>query len=129
MLTEKTINVIKDKCTMDLLKDLLIRNGNNDPLIPSSDESLVAGFIKYTWQQLVYYSLPVKGGIIISFDKIFSIINDENNWTQRLNSINKDNLGLTDLAGLGLGLLMLQNGLHKAQGSGNRTQSTVQLDD
>jgi len=40
-----------------------------------------------------------------SFEKAFSIIDNEENWNQTLDGINKQNLGLTGLAGTGLLLL------------------------
>ncbi|MGE5458042.1 MAG: hypothetical protein ACM3RX_06785 [Methanococcaceae archaeon] len=40
-----------------------------------------------------------------NIDKLLIYINDEGNWQTRLNNLQKDNLSLSGLAGLGLGLL------------------------
>jgi hypothetical protein len=72
----------------------------------TNDEILVNNFAAIAWQKLIYYpyikedtQLPQITG------KAFNIIDDEENWTRRLDKLNKDNMGLTGLAGLGLELM------------------------
>jgi len=43
-------------------------------------------------------------------NKMFNIIDDENYWSSHLDKLNKDNMGLKGLAGLGLGLMNLGSG-------------------
>ena len=42
----------------------------------------------------------------------FPVIDDEKNWNNRLDNLNNENIGLTGLAGLGMGLLLSINGSH-----------------
>jgi len=70
------------------------------------EDSLVNGFIKNAWQQLIYEPYSTNGEQLCSMaENVFQIIDNEENWNNRLDSINKNNLGLTGLAGIGLGLL------------------------
>jgi len=82
-----------------------------------SDESKVCSIIKETWQSLIYdpYNNDVDDQLN-RFNRIFQIIDAEENWNNRLDNLNKNNLGLTGLAGIGLGLLKTQSSGHGAQG-------------
>ena len=81
------------------------------------DESKVCSFIKETWQSMIYdpYNYDVDDQLN-RFNRIFQIIDAEENWNNRLDNLNKNNLGLTGLAGIGLGLLKTQSSGHGAQG-------------
>jgi hypothetical protein len=91
-------------------RDLLREQMNNTKLEEHnnllSDEIAIDCFIKNSWQQIVYepyFTSEQKHGN--SLNRVFSAIDSEDNWNSRLDSINKNNLGLTGLAGLGIGLL------------------------
>jgi hypothetical protein len=116
-LAAKVRVVVSDKTIVDLLMDLL-NNEKVDKLLEDiKGETLVDNFIKITWQQLVYQQYFIKKLEITSIiGKVFNIIEDEESWTERLNKLTKDNLGLKGLAGLGLGLLEAQSSEHSAQG-------------
>ena len=76
-------------------------NRNND-----SDDKILADLQSLNLQKLVYE--PYINGNMSdsdSFEKAFSIIDNEENWNRTLDGINKHNLGLTGLAGVGLLLL------------------------
>jgi len=109
-LTEKATDSVKDYSVRDLLKRILEKVDSEKVLSSPPDETYVSDFIKNTWQQIVYAPYCTDGqGLIFQFDEIFSIIDDEDNWNKRLETINKENLGLTGLAGLALGLLRAQS--------------------
>jgi hypothetical protein len=70
------------------------------------DEILVSNFSSLAWQKLVYF--PDKNNVTQLSQitaKVFKIIDDEENWDQRLDNLNRKNMGLTGFAGLGLGLM------------------------
>jgi hypothetical protein len=105
-LTGYLLPYINDPVTKDLLAELLQSNLFEENLNELSDEIGIDSFVKITWQQIVYE--PYIGTNLESgdsFGKIFSIIDNEENWNRRLDNLNKNNLGLTGLAGLGLGIL------------------------
>lgn len=60
-------------------------------------------FIKRSWQRLIYQDYTTAN--YPDINKLLLYISDEENWKSRLNNLKKDNLGLSGLAGLGLGLL------------------------
>lgn len=72
------------------------------------EEELVESFVKTTWYNLVA-TLDKTGSDISIIEKAFSIIDNEEDWNQRLDKLNVSNLGLTGLAGIGLGLINVRN--------------------
>jgi hypothetical protein len=105
-LVEKSMETVKDNTVRDLLKSIIEKVNGGEVHKDLPDEKDVSDFIKNTWQQLVYSPYITYGqGMVFQFDEIFSIIDDEDNWNKRLENLNKENLGLTGLAGLALGLL------------------------
>lgn len=122
-LLRKTIQITGKKETTNLLKELQKRLDNEIFNEETSDENLVSGLIKTSFHSLIYNLLPNGDNRLpVETTRVFSIIDDEDNWEERLNNLNNDNLGLDGLAGLGLGLLMLQTGFFKvkAQSSEHR---------
>ena len=74
--------------------------------IPANDsitENDLNVFIKSAWQRLIYQDYTTASHPHI--EKLLMYLSNEENWKTRLNNLKKDNLGLTGLAGLGLGLL------------------------
>lgn len=74
--------------------------------IEMDDELFVNNFAAMAWQKLVY-SPYIKEDLRLSqiSSKTFEIIDDEENWSLRLDKLNRDNIGLNGLAGLALGLM------------------------
>jgi hypothetical protein len=100
---------INNIVTRDLFKEFLTKSKLETNSNRSSEETDVDSFIKNSWQQLIYapnFALEQKQRE--SFSKIFSIIDKEDNWARSLDNLGKNNLGLTGLAGLGMGLLRSQ---------------------
>lgn len=62
------------------------------------------------------YTLYINGDVLEYdlFERAFKVIDNEENWNQRIDKIDKNNLGLTGLAGLGLYLLN-KGGLNNIQ--------------
>lgn len=79
------------------------RKKSNTPENDLSEKDL-KDFVKRTWQRMVYqdYYSVLKD---YSIEKLLQFIENEENWKDRLNNLNKESLSLTGLAGLGLGLL------------------------
>jgi len=71
-----------------------------------SDDKRLADLQSLNLQKLVY-GMDIQDELLKgdSFEKAFSIIDDEETWNRTLDGINKHNLGLTGLAGVGLLLL------------------------
>ena len=74
---------------------------------------LYSSFIKQSTKELIN-----------SPDNIFSIIEKEENWSNMLDNLNKNTLGLTGLAGVGLGILNAAQSseLRDKQEAGSREQ-------
>jgi len=83
----------------ELMKEELTNGENGDDLILEYLQSV-------NIQKLVY-GIDVQGELLKgdSFEKAFSTIDNEENWNRTLDGINKNNLGLTGLTGVGLLLL------------------------
>lgn len=109
-LTETVIATVKDSKVKETLKAIMNSNykiANKGEVV--EDEIEVRNFIHSTWQQLVYEPYIIcEKQLPDRADKIFLIVNNEENWDKRLDNINKNNIGLTGLAGLGLGMLRAQ---------------------
>lgn len=70
------------------------------------DETFLNNFASLSWQKLVYSPYMKEDPQLHQIaGKAFKIIDDEENWDQRLDNLNGKNMGLTGLAGLGLGLM------------------------
>lgn len=102
---------IWDICAKDLKPPYIsLVNRSNETNLEFEKETEVAEFVKSTWHSLVYKpyvvsSSPDEGSQI----RAFEIIDNEEDWNVRLNRLNKNNLGLTDFAGIGLGLMNIIN--------------------
>lgn len=109
LLLRLTENIISSVANTDLQKKLCTILKKKKGQIfdtDSSEDVMVNNFTKKTWQQLVYKPYLTKAKLLQDpAGKIFSIIDDEANWAKRLDKLNKYNMGLTGLAGLGFGLL------------------------
>jgi hypothetical protein len=82
----------------------------------ADDEKSADMFSSLAWHKLIFGPYVVKDNELLPYnERIFSIIDNEENWSARLDRLNKENIGLNGLAGLGLGLLAQSTGL-RAQG-------------
>jgi hypothetical protein len=105
-LTEKIIPCISDKALQSTFRKILKKADIKVTDINSADDNLADQFIKYSWQQLIYAQYIKEDYASLNNDKrVFSIIDNEGNWNWRLDNLNKNNLGLDGLAGIGLGFL------------------------
>lgn len=88
------------------LKKLLEKDNETLFDLEIQDYILINSFIKYTWQLLVYAPY-INRNDKYSFlgEKVFQIIDNETNWNNRIDGLNNENIGLTGLAGLALGIL------------------------
>lgn len=116
------VNDIKTKNKFSVIVNNYLKKGYGALV---AGEELVNSFICRAWQQVVYgtYCFTNKKNIKAhaSFKDVFVIIDNEEDWNKRLDGLNKNNIGLTGLAGLGLGLLAESGGL-KAE---SREQLTI----
>lgn len=72
----------------------------------NKDDTLTHIYSSITWQRLIYFPYLKDENFLPDFnEKVFNIIDDEENWSNLLDNLNKDNIGLTGLAGLGFGLM------------------------
>ncbi len=123
-LVEKSIETVKDNSVRDLLNSMVEKIESEKTRKDQPYETDVSDFIKNTWQHIVYESYYSDSFYSELFQKaLVRLIEDEENWNGRLNELTKDNLGLTGLAGLGLGLLKLMDNRQHVQIQGLREQS------
>jgi len=123
-LVKKLIETVKDNAVRDHLKSTVEKIDNEKIHKDQPYETDVSDFIKNTWQHIVYESYYSDSFYSELFQKaLVRLIEDEENWNGRLNELTKDNLGLTGLAGLGLGLLKLMDNRQHVQIQGLREQS------
>jgi len=111
LLTEKVVSIVNDQDTKNTLKTILGQKADEVKVIDVSVEAITSDFIKGACRWLIY--APYTGFIEQTNDQtknVFHVIDDEENWKNRLDKLNNDNIGLTGLAGLGLGLLLAING-------------------
>ncbi|MBN1183728.1 MAG: hypothetical protein JXB49_15660 [Bacteroidales bacterium] len=100
------------------LKEIIENSQNskdNKELVPAK---MISYFIKNTWQGIIYNPYYAHHNFRESqFESLFEIIDTETNWKSVLDRLTSENMGLTGLAGLGLGLLKAQSRGHRAKGS------------
>ena len=108
-LIKKTVETVSDSDARDSLTELLRKKKGKFDNNEVNNEAAIEYFIRNTWQQVIYNSrVTEESEDRLIFLNVFNIVDNEQNWTDVVNKLNKDNLGLTGLAGLGLGLLMAQ---------------------
>lgn len=114
-LTEKTVKVVSDNGIKKTLEKILKKY--NTTVSPDLIEvNLIPNFIKNTWQNLIYrHYYNFFNGLSSPISNIISFLEDGYNWNNTIENITKDNLGLTGLAGLGLGLVI--NSMTEEQGT------------
>jgi len=101
---KKIFIIVSDTDIKDQFKHLInqLSNMSEDT---DNNNAIVDGICRLNWHSLVYQS-AVNNNVELLFKKTFHIVDNEENWNQRLNILNKDNLGLDKgLAGLGLAFL------------------------
>jgi hypothetical protein len=130
-LIESVVPCIRDVQIQDSYKEVLSKRDSNNKDKEASDIELVNTFIKENWQNLIYDPyIPGSEKGLKALNQVFQIIDNEENWNIRLDNLNKNNLGLTGLTGIGLGLLrsevLTDDGRSVLEGSGLRAQSTGQ---
>lgn len=105
-LTENIITSITDEDLKKTFKTILKKKNAKALNIDLLEDVVVNHFAKKTWQQLIYKP-DITGDKQFQYaaEKNCSIIDDEEIWSQQLDKLNKDNLGLTGIAGMGLGLI------------------------
>jgi hypothetical protein len=108
-LTENILQCVADNDLQRTFRTILKETACKEPDNDITEDALVDQFIKSTWQQLIYApDITEQKASQDDPGKIFSIIDSEENWNRRLDKLNNNNLGLTGIAGLGLGLLTLR---------------------
>ncbi|MGI6311817.1 MAG: lanthionine synthetase LanC family protein [Bacteroidales bacterium] len=121
-LVESSIETVKDNTVRDLLKSITGKIDYDEVHNNQPDETDVLDFIKDSWQKLVYAPyLANTTGMKFHYKEIFSIIDNEYNWNKRLENLTSENLGLTGLSGLALGLLWAQSSETKQTYKANHT--------
>ena len=119
LLTEKIVPHVNDAEAKNRLKSVLNENIGRELAENMANSAMVSDFIKGSWQGLLYGPLPGYNEVLNGqFRLVFPVIDDEADWNTRLNKLDKYNLGLTGLAGLGLGLLSVAEGSPKAPNKG-----------
>jgi hypothetical protein len=100
------IPCIRDIQIKDSYKALYNKHDGRKSAHEIAEEELVNNFLKETWLNLLYDPyIPDSDNKLISGDKVFPVIDNEEDWNKRLDNLNKNNMGLTGLSGLGSGLL------------------------
>lgn len=121
-LTENIITSIADIGLQKTFRTILKKKNDKVSDTNNSEDIIVNNFTKNNWQGMVYKPYETNDNQLQEpSGKIFSIIDDEENWIRRLDKLTKNNLGLTGLAGLGMGLLfgIMKKELFKVCESGN----------
>jgi len=114
---------VKDSNVRDIYINLSKKSCGMKTDIELTDENLINSFTKSTWQRLIYAPyIQASDNKLITKERIFEIIDNEENWNNRIDTLNKNNLGLSGLAGLGL--LMAGGRGQGAEGKGLRAQGT-----
>jgi hypothetical protein len=70
------------------------------------DDNIPVSFSSLAWHNLIYGPY-VKGDndLLLFNEKAFNVVDNEENWSKRLDRLSTENIGLNGIAGLGLGLL------------------------
>ncbi len=124
-LVEYIIPCIRDTIVKDRYSTILTGNASQKGDLKNTDSESIRNFTKTTWQNLIYDPyIPGIDSNISDPNKVFQIIDNEDNWNKILEGLTKDNLGLTGLAGIGLGLLRAKSTELRAKGTGEEAQST-----
>jgi len=107
-LTEALVNCIKDNILKQTFESIAKEDFGSFSVKESAneEEAMVQNFIYGTWQSILYepYAVNITGSGCKT-EKVFQIIDNEQDWNKRIDNLNRNNLGLTGLAGIGLGLL------------------------
>ena len=107
-LTEAIMPCLIDQKLKEILEGIIKKDCSSFCVKESTsdDEALVLHFINSTWHSIIYepYAVNITGSEYRA-EKVFQIIDNEENWNKRIDNIKINNLGLTGLAGIGLGLL------------------------
>jgi hypothetical protein len=99
-LTQNMIHDTSVNTQYQRIADLL----TNLPEDENNNETLIHNYCRLNWQNMVYPK--VNHNTSVRFEKVFSIIDQEENWSKRLDRLNNYNLGLDKgLAGLGMVLI------------------------
>lgn len=105
-LIESVIPTVADIGLQATYEKILKKKNGNTPVKDIAEDVLVNNFIKSTWQQMVYDPYVIGDNYLHdSAGRIFSIIDNEENWNRQLEDLNKNNIGLIGFTGLGMGLL------------------------
>lgn len=100
---------INDKHLLDDYRLICESLNTETDFITINSDSIISEFIKGGWYPLLY---PVSFNHNIYFidqcKKAFSLADSEVTWNNQLDQINKNNIGLTGLAGLGLAILKMR---------------------
>lgn len=109
-LSQKAYGLLTDAPLRNQYQLLGIRSENELKNHIGDDKSLLADLQSRYLQKFVY-DPNINGSVVDSgvFERVFGIIDDEEEWTLRLDGLNKSNLGLTGLAGVGLLLMDAHN--------------------
>jgi hypothetical protein len=132
-LTEALVLCVKDNVLKQTLESIAKEDFGSFSVKESAneEEALVQNFIYGTWQSIIYepYVVNITGSKCTA-EKVFQIIDNEENWNKRLDNINKTNLGLTGLAGIGLGLIfrLLHQGAEEQQLNSRLLVNTQQVE-
>lgn len=115
-LSEFLIRVVKNTSVRNSLRSIIEKANIKEKQTIQPDEIYVEDFVRDSYQKLVYGSYYINDKYPAQPNyKVIETIDDESSWDKMLNKINKNNLGLTGLAGMALGLLEASAG--KARGT------------
>jgi hypothetical protein len=96
---------ITDKNLRDQYKSLTGRINGSEIALASDNKILLSNLKQIHLQSLLYRPYIINNRISDSFERAFSVIDNEEEWNKTLDGLNNSNLGLTGLAGTGLFLL------------------------
>jgi len=115
-LVEFIIPCISETNVKDRYNTILTGNVSQEGELKNTDSETIRNFTKTTCQNLIYDPyIPGIDSNISDPIKILQIIDNEDNWNKLLEGLTKDNLGLTGLAGIGIGLLQTRGTELRAQ--------------
>jgi len=104
-LCENITAAVNDPEIRKSLRQIINKNRGLSIDLSQPEGSVIDNFIKSSWQYILY--APYTSKITPSLkNEDIHLIDDEDKWNQRLDKLNKDNLGLSGLTGLGLGILL-----------------------